>query len=113
VQHDRPLRDELGHALAFLPWRSLVHERRLTDEEAIAAVPREMVEGLFWGTPAQVVAKLRTFGEAGLRYVVPWVLSAAVSPEAASYSVRAMGEIAHALRSGESCDAFGLREAVA
>ena len=76
---------------------------RPTVEAAIAAVPREMVEGqMFWGTPAQVVAKLRAFGEAGLRYVTPPLVSAAVSPEAAAYSVRAMGEIAHALRSGES-----------
>jgi phthiodiolone/phenolphthiodiolone dimycocerosates ketoreductase len=75
---------------------------RPTVEAAIAAVPPEMVESqMFWGTPAQVVAKLRAFGEAGLRYVTPPVVSAAVSPEAAAYSVRAMAEIAHALRSGE------------
>jgi phthiodiolone/phenolphthiodiolone dimycocerosates ketoreductase len=75
---------------------------RPTVEAAIAAVPRELVESqMFWGTPAQVVAKLRAFGEAGLRYVTPPLVSAMVSPEAAAYSMRAMAEIAHALRSGE------------
>ena len=54
-----------------------------------------------WGTPQQIVAKLRAFGEAGLRHVVPWVPSALVSPEAADYTREALGEIAHALRSGE------------
>jgi phthiodiolone/phenolphthiodiolone dimycocerosates ketoreductase len=76
---------------------------RPTVEAAIAAVPREMVEAqMIWGTPTQVVAKLRAFGEAGLSYVTPALVSAAVSPEAAAYSVQAMGEIAHALMSGES-----------
>jgi hypothetical protein len=33
-----------------------------------ASPARRLVEGrMFWGTPAQVVAKLRAFGEAGLR----------------------------------------------
>jgi phthiodiolone/phenolphthiodiolone dimycocerosates ketoreductase len=76
---------------------------RPTVEAAIAAVPREMVEAqMIWGTPTQVVAKLRAFGEAGLSYVTPALVSAAVSPEAAAYSVQAMVEIAHALMSGES-----------
>ena len=75
---------------------------RPTVEAAIAAVPRELVEGqMFWGTPAQVVARLRAFGEAGLRYVTPPLVSAMVSPEAAAYGLQAMAEIAHALRSGE------------
>jgi phthiodiolone/phenolphthiodiolone dimycocerosates ketoreductase len=74
---------------------------RQTVEAAIAAVPPAMVEGLFWGTPDQVVAKLRAFGEAGLRYVVPLLASAAVSPDAAAYGMEAMARIAHALRSGQ------------
>ncbi|HEV2065778.1 MAG TPA: LLM class flavin-dependent oxidoreductase [Thermomicrobiales bacterium] len=74
---------------------------RQTVEAAIAAVPRGMMEGLLWGTPEQVVAKVRAFGEAGLRHVVPLVASAAVSPEAAGYSMEAMAGVAQALRSGE------------
>lgn len=75
---------------------------RSTFEAALAAVPREMLESwMFWGTSEQVVTKIRAYGEAGLRYVTPPLVSAAVSPEAAAYSVRAMGEIAQALRSGE------------
>jgi phthiodiolone/phenolphthiodiolone dimycocerosates ketoreductase len=93
-----PLGDHFGGFVDLVP----ESYDRPTVEAAIAAVPREMVEGqMFWGTPAQVVAKLRAFGEAGLRYVTPAVVSAAVSPEAASYGVRAMAAIAHALRSGE------------
>jgi phthiodiolone/phenolphthiodiolone dimycocerosates ketoreductase len=92
-----PLGDHFGGFVDLVPEAY----DRPTVEAAIAAVPREMVEGqMFWGTPAQVVAKLRAFGEAGLRYVTPPLVSAAVSPEAAAYSVRAMSEIAHALRSG-------------
>jgi hypothetical protein len=48
-----------------------------------------------------VVAKLRAFGEAGLRHVVPWIPSALVSKEAAHFTRSALGEIAHALSSGE------------
>ena len=67
----------------------------------MAAVPQALIELAVWGTPAQIVEKLRAFGEAGLRHVVPWVPSALVSPDAADYTREALGEIAHALRSGE------------
>ncbi len=74
---------------------------RQTLDEAIAAVPPQMMEGLIWGTPEQVVSKIRAFGEAGLRYVVPMVASAAISQEAARYTERAMAEIAGALQNGQ------------
>jgi phthiodiolone/phenolphthiodiolone dimycocerosates ketoreductase len=94
-----PLGDPFGGTVDLVPEAY----DRPTVEAAIAAVPRAMMEGqMSWGTPAQVVARLRAFGEAGLRYVTPAVVSAAVSPEAAAYGVGAMAEIAHALRSGES-----------
>ncbi len=76
------------------------HYNRQMVDEAIAAVPPEMLEGAIWGTPQQVVSKFRAFGEAGLRHVVPLIASAAVSPEAAQFSIRALGEIAQELRSG-------------
>jgi phthiodiolone/phenolphthiodiolone dimycocerosates ketoreductase len=95
----------LQHPLGehFQGYRDILPETydRRTVEAAIAAVPPPMMEGLIWGTPAQVVAKLRAFGEAGLRHVVPLVVSAAVSPDAAAYSMGAMAEIAQALRSGQ------------
>src|SRR3712207_9372296 len=44
---------------------------RKTLDEALAAVPTEMIGyGLLWGTPEQVASKLRRFGEVGLRHVV-------------------------------------------
>jgi len=70
---------------------------RPTVEAAIAAVPREMMELTFWGSTEQVAAKLQAFGEAGLRHVVPLMASAAVSQEAAAFSVEALGHIAQAL----------------
>src|SRR5690242_8310192 len=54
-----------------------------TVEAANNAVSGQMMESLFWGTPDQIVARVRAFGEAGLRHFVPLMLSATVSPEAA------------------------------
>jgi phthiodiolone/phenolphthiodiolone dimycocerosates ketoreductase len=93
LQH--PLGERFGGIITdFLPETY----DRATLKTAIAAVPRAMVEGLICGTPAQVAARLQAFGDAGMRYVVPLLLSAWVSPEAAAFSVQAMGEIAQALR---------------
>ena len=70
-------------------------------DAAIAAVPQGLIELAIWGTPTQIVEKLRAFGEAGLRHVVPWVPSALVSPDAADYTRQALGEIAQALQSAD------------
>lgn len=75
------------------------YDRRTVDD-AIAAVPPEMLEGLLWGTPEQVVSKLQAFGGAGLRHVVPVIASATVSWEAVQYGMRAIAHIAEELRSG-------------
>jgi phthiodiolone/phenolphthiodiolone dimycocerosates ketoreductase len=74
---------------------------RQTVDAAIAAVPREILEGFVWGTPEQVLAKLRAFGEAGMRHVMAALASAAVSPEAAAFGMEALAGIAQALRSGQ------------
>ncbi len=74
---------------------------RRTLEEAIAAVPREMMEGLIWGSPEQVLVKLRAFEHAGMRHVMTVLASAAISPEAAAYGMEAVAGIARALRSGQ------------
>jgi phthiodiolone/phenolphthiodiolone dimycocerosates ketoreductase len=74
---------------------------RQTVDAAIAAVPREMLEGLVWGTPEQVLSKLQAFGEVGMRHVMVVLASAAVSPDAAVYGMEAMAGIAQALRNGQ------------
>jgi len=78
-----------------------VPERHSRDEieAAIARVPLELADtsGLLWGTPQQVTAKLRQYGDAGMRYVVPQPVSAMISRRAAFDSLRALRTIAHAL----------------
>ena len=76
------------------------HYNRQTMDEAIAAVPAALVaEGpLLWGTPKQVVAKLRAFGDSGLRHVVLAPVSGLVSKHAALYGLWATGRIARSLR---------------
>lgn len=73
---------------------------RSTMDEAIAAVPDDLIaEGpLLWGTPDQVVTRLRAFGDAGLRYVVLAPVSGLVSKHAALYGLWATGRIARSLR---------------
>ena len=91
-----PLGEGFNAIVDFVPDR---HDRALIDE-AIAAVPEEvMTEGpLLWGTPAQVIAKLRAFGEAGMRHVVLAPVSGLVSKRAALYGLRATAQVARALR---------------
>ena len=85
----------------FRGYVDIVPERydRDTIEEAIAAVPPELVdEGpLMWGTPEQVATKLRAFGEAGLRHVVLAPVSGLVSRRAALYGLRATRWISRSL----------------
>ncbi len=76
------------------------HYDRATMDEAIAAVPDNLIaEGpLLWGTPDQVVTRLRAFGDAGLRHVVLAPVSGLVSKRAALYGLWATGRIARSLR---------------
>jgi phthiodiolone/phenolphthiodiolone dimycocerosates ketoreductase len=70
-------------------------------EDAIAKVPTELAEvGLIWGTPAQVATQLRAYGEAGMRHVVPQLMSAAISRKDALYGLWALRSIARSLASG-------------
>ncbi len=73
---------------------------RATMDAAIAAVPDDLVtEGtLLWGTPDQVVARLRAFGDAGMRHVVLAPVSGLVSKRAALYGLWATGRIVRSLR---------------
>lgn len=70
-------------------------------EEAIERVPVELLaEEAVWGSPGQVVAKLRALGEAGLRHVVLVPLSAMASRRAAAVAIRSLFRISRQLRSG-------------
>ena len=93
-----PLGPDFNAIVDFVPDR---HDPRLI-EDAIATVPEEVLtEGsLLWGTPTQVTAKLRAFGEAGLRHVVLAPVSGLVSKRAALYGLRATGAVARALARG-------------
>jgi phthiodiolone/phenolphthiodiolone dimycocerosates ketoreductase len=86
------------HSRGYIDMLPQTYDRQLLDD-AIAQVPPAMVESLLWGTPEQIVERLRGFGEAGLRHVVPIIVSAAVSEEAARFSVEAISTIARALQS--------------
>jgi phthiodiolone/phenolphthiodiolone dimycocerosates ketoreductase len=85
----------------FRGYVDLVADRydRRTIEEAIAAVPSDLVENgpLLWGSPEQIADKLRAFGEAGLRHVVLAPISGLVSKSAAAYSLWAMRSITRSL----------------
>ena len=91
-----PLGEHFNALVDFVPDQN--YDRR-TVEEVIAAVPDAvMTEGpLLWGTPEQVVAKLRAFGDAGLRHVVLAPVSGLVSRRAALYALWATARIARAL----------------
>jgi phthiodiolone/phenolphthiodiolone dimycocerosates ketoreductase len=91
-----PLGEHFNALVDFVPDHTY---DRPTVEEAIAAVPDAvMTEGsLLWGTPEQVVAKLRAFGDAGLRHVVLAPVSGLISRRAALYGLWATGRIARSL----------------
>jgi len=96
AQH--PFGEHFRGYLDILPEQLRDRERL---DATVTAVPQALIELAVWGTPEQIVEKLRAFGAAGLRHVVPYVPSALVSREAAAYTRQALGEIAHALKSGE------------
>jgi phthiodiolone/phenolphthiodiolone dimycocerosates ketoreductase len=81
----------------FLP----EHHTRQELEDAIAAVPPDVLaNAIFAGTPEQIVARLRDFGDAGLRYVMLDIASATVSAQAAAYGLWAARKIRVALARG-------------
>ena len=85
----------------FRGYVDLLPERydRATIEQAIAAVPPELLEHgpLLWGTPEQIVRTLRAYGQAGLRHVVLAPVSGLTSKSAVLYSLRATRTIARRL----------------
>ncbi|HEY0070720.1 MAG TPA: LLM class flavin-dependent oxidoreductase [Chloroflexia bacterium] len=74
---------------------------RATLDRAIAAVPPQLLgRGLVVGTVEDVVARLRAYGEAGVRHVILSLSSALFSRRAALYSQLALPRIAWLLRHG-------------
>jgi phthiodiolone/phenolphthiodiolone dimycocerosates ketoreductase len=81
----------------------IVPERydRATLEDAIAMVPPEVIRnGFLVGTPEQVIARLRQFGDAGLRHVVLVPMSAFITVRDFVYAGWAVRRIARSLRTG-------------
>lgn len=92
---DHPFGADFRGYVDFLPER---YDLR-TIEAALDALPPELVGyGLVWGTPDQIVAKLRAFGDIGLRHIVLDLASALLSPRAALYGVLAIRRIALLLK---------------
>jgi phthiodiolone/phenolphthiodiolone dimycocerosates ketoreductase len=94
AQH--PLGADFAPLVDFVPG----NYTRMQLGEAIAAVPTEvLLDGpLLWGTPRQIVSRLRVFGDAGLRHVVLAPVSGLVSRRAMFYGLHAVGQIARLLR---------------
>lgn len=90
-----PFGEDFRGYIDFVPQRY----DRPTLDAAIAAVPPELVEHgpLLWGTPAQITAKLRDYGDVGLRHVVLAPVSGLVSAKAALYAFAALRPIIRAL----------------
>ncbi len=93
-----PLGDGFRGMVDFVPQR---HGRAELDA-MIDAVPVDLLaEDAVWGTPDQVVAKIRAYGDAGLRHVVLAPLSALVSKRTALSTMRGLVHISRRLRSGK------------
>ncbi len=94
VGSEHPFGEQFRGYFDFVPER---YDRKTLDE-ALAAVPTELIGyGLLWGTPEQVVGKLRAFGEVGLRHVVLNLASALISRRVTLYGLRAIRSIARSL----------------
>lgn len=93
--HKHPLGERFRGYLDFVP-------ERLTPEElrrALRVVPPELVERSFlWGTPDQVVERIRVYRAAGLRFLSVLPASALRSPGAALWTFLALRHLRRALR---------------
>jgi phthiodiolone/phenolphthiodiolone dimycocerosates ketoreductase len=87
-----PFGEEFRGYVDFLPERHTREEL----EAAMVVVPPELVDvgGVICGTPAQVIRRLRAYGEAGMRHVIPQLISVAVSRRVALYRLSAFRLIA-------------------
>ncbi len=70
-------------------------------DDAIAAVPIELLEESgVWGTPADVIRKVRALGDAGLRHAVLVPASALVSRASARFTLKSLPGLTRRLRTG-------------
>lgn len=75
------------------------HYDRTTLEKALEAVPPEVAErGFLVGTPGRIAARLREFGDAGLRHVVVGPTSSYLSVQDWAFTVPGVHRIAALLR---------------
>jgi phthiodiolone/phenolphthiodiolone dimycocerosates ketoreductase len=95
VGKEHPFGKDFRGYFDFMPER---YDRK-TIEAALAALPPELVGyGLVWGTPEQIVDKLRAFADVGMRHVVLDLASALASRRAGLYGVLAIRKIAGLLK---------------
>jgi len=89
-----PLGEGFRGYLDFIPERIPPEQLRA----ALRAVPLELVERSFlWGTPEQVVEKIRSYQAAGLRFLTVLPASALRSPGAALWTFLALRRLRRAL----------------
>ncbi|HEX8600113.1 MAG TPA: LLM class flavin-dependent oxidoreductase [Chloroflexia bacterium] len=94
---EHPFGDQYRGYVDFIPEQ---YDRETLDH-AIAAVPPQLVgHGFIIGTLEEVTARLREFGQAGVRHVVISLSSAVFSRRAAIYGQLAIPRIARSLRTG-------------
>ncbi|HEX8228616.1 MAG TPA: hypothetical protein VF826_04805 [Chloroflexia bacterium] len=92
---EHPFGEQYRGYVDFIPEQ---YDRRTLDR-AIAAVPPQLVgHGFIIGTLEEVTARLREFGEAGVRHVVISLSSAVFSRRAAIYGQLAIPRLARSLR---------------
>lgn len=92
--HAHPLGEGFRGMVDFVPQHYPVEEIRA----AMARVPSDVLgEFVVWGTVDEVIEKLRTLVEAGLRHVTLTPVSAMVSRTLARHAVRSIRSIARAL----------------
>jgi phthiodiolone/phenolphthiodiolone dimycocerosates ketoreductase len=91
---EHPLGEHFRGYLDFIPERVDPHALRA----ALRAVPPELVERSFlWGTPEQVLARIRDYREAGLRFLGLLPVSALASPQVAAWTVFALWRLRRSL----------------
>jgi phthiodiolone/phenolphthiodiolone dimycocerosates ketoreductase len=93
VRH--PLGEGFRGLVDFVP----SHHQPSAIEAAIEAVPAEVLAGyLLWGTPDDVVDRLRTLGDAGLEHVSLAPVAPLVSRRALLFTLRTLPQITGRLR---------------
>lgn len=95
LQH--PFGEQYRGFIDFVPHE---YDRRQLDA-AMSTVPDDLIEDqILWGTPEQVLAKLRAYGEAGMRHAMISLMSTWLSQRATFDALRGYRWIAARLRSG-------------